>query len=131
MSSFRYVRIFTGSDGLSHFQDVDVPLTRPNPSAASLLSRAVPAGSFNFRESDVRYDLDYHLAGARQFVLNLTGQVEIRCSDGEVRVFGPGSVMLTEDLTGKGHTSRNIGDEVRYSIFIQVPDDWRGFHQLA
>jgi hypothetical protein len=32
--------------------------------------------------------------------------------------------MLTEDVRGKGHTSRNVGEDIRRSIFIQVPDDW-------
>jgi hypothetical protein len=125
MATFKYARIYTGPDGLSHFQDVEVPLTRPNATAVSILSDLVPAVGLNFRQSDVVYDFDYHLAGSRQFVVNLSGQVEIKCSDGEVRVFGPGSVMLTEDVTGKGHTSRNVGEEVRLSIFIQVPDDWQ------
>jgi hypothetical protein len=41
-----------------------------------------------------------------QFVVNITGRVEITVSDGDKRSFGPGTILLAEDVTGKGHTSR-------------------------
>lgn len=47
-------------------------------------------------------------------------------TDGESRVFGPGSIVLAEDTkeTGtKGHKSVNIGDEIRKSIFLVLGND--------
>jgi hypothetical protein len=43
--------------------------------------------------------------------------VEIRTGDGTVRRFGPGSVLLAEDLTGQGHTHPGLGhgDPLHYS----------------
>jgi hypothetical protein len=32
----------------------------------------------------------------------------VEVSDGEKRVFGPGSVLLVEDTTGKGHITRSL-----------------------
>ena len=54
-----------------------------------------------FREVDPGYLLDYHPAPRRQLVVNLTGSVEIDTGE-EARVFGPGSIMLAEDTTGRG-----------------------------
>ncbi|HLF79769.1 MAG TPA: hypothetical protein VJB57_19985 [Dehalococcoidia bacterium] len=119
MSTFSYVRIYTGADGLSHFEDMEVPLTEGG--AASMLSKVMAVSGLNFRRNTASYNLDFHPAPRRQFVVNLTGTVEIEASDGEVRRFGPGSVMLAEDTTGKGHISRAIGDEERLSLFIHLP----------
>ena len=65
---------------------------------------------------------DWHTAPRRQFVVNLTGEVEIEVSDGETRRFGPGSILLAEDTTGKGHISRGIGNDERRTLFIPLSD---------
>ena len=50
-------------------------------------------------------------APRRQFVIILSGQLEIGCGDGSKQVFGPGDARLVEDTTGKGHTTRVVGNE--------------------
>jgi hypothetical protein len=120
MASFNYVRLYTGDDGLSHFEDIEVPLAPW--SDASLLSETLSVTGMNFRSNVKNYDLDYHPAPRRQFIVNLSGAVEITASDGEVRVFGPGSVMLAEDTTGKGHRSKAVSDDERRSLFIYWPE---------
>ena len=37
------------------------------------------------------------------------GQMEIGIGDGTTRRFGPGDVVLADDLTGRGHTTRSLG----------------------
>jgi hypothetical protein len=39
----------------------------------------------------------------------LAGQMEIGIGDGTTRRFGPGDVVLADDLTGQGHTTRSLG----------------------
>jgi hypothetical protein len=39
----------------------------------------------------------------------LSGQMEIGIGDGTTRRFGPGDVVLADDRTGKGHTTRSLG----------------------
>lgn len=119
MSAFKYVRLYTTDDGISHFEDVEVALAPWGE--ASLLSETLPVTGLNFRRNTLDYNLDFHPAPRRQFIVNLTGGVEITASDGEVRTFGPGSVLLVEDTTGKGHLSKAIGDEERLSLFIHWP----------
>jgi hypothetical protein len=62
------------------------------------------------------YDRSWHNAPLRQYVVTLTGWWEIEVSDGEVRRFGPGSVLLAEDTTGKGHVNRVNGPTERLMI---------------
>ena len=42
----------------------------------------------------------------------LSGEGEVVTSDGEARRFGPGDILLCEDLTGKGHVTRAVTDLV-------------------
>ena len=95
------VRIYSGADGESHFEDVDVEF--PENGAMGRISKMVKARGVLFREVDGDYDLGFHNAPRRQYVVNLTGSVEIELGDGTSRRLGPGSILLAEDTTGRGH----------------------------
>ena len=114
------VRIHTGPDGQSHFEDVAVELA--DMGAAGRISARWPGGGVQFREVDGSYHLDFHVAPRRQLVVNLTGSVEIELGNGERRVFGPGSILLAEDTTGQGHISRDVGGEPRTCLFVHLDD---------
>jgi hypothetical protein len=108
----RYTRIYATAHGESHLQDVD-PEMKP-ADHASTMSEMIAAKGGIFRETRSReYFIDWHNAPRRQFVVNLSGDVEIQTSDGDIRRFGPGSILLAEDVTGKGHISRGIGSSKR------------------
>ena len=46
-------------------------------------------------------------------------QMEIGIGDGTTRRFGPGDVVLADDLTGRGHTTRSVGG-ARISATVPV-----------
>ncbi len=69
----------------------------------------VPARGVLFREVDGDYDLGFHNAPRRQYVVNLTGSVDLEVGDGTRRRLGPGSILLAEDTTGRGHKSQARG----------------------
>ena len=112
------VRVYTGADGRSHFEDVDVELSEGGPFGR--ISRMVAARGVLFREVDGDYSLDFHNAPRRQYVVNLTGSVDLEVGDGTVRRLGPGSVLLAEDTTGEGHRSRAVAGERRTCLFIPL-----------
>jgi hypothetical protein len=117
----KYTRIYADAAGESHLQDVD-PAMKPAGNA-STMSELIAAKGVIFRETrSGEYLIDWHTAPRRQFVVNLTGEVEIEVSDGETRRFGPGSILLAEDTTGKGHISRGIGNDERRTLFIPLSD---------
>jgi hypothetical protein len=118
MTRFKLLRIFTGPDGESHFEDVEIPLA--NASAAGLLSELGRASGIVFRETGLDYDYDWHNAPRRQYVISLSGGVEIEIGDGSKRRLGPGEVLLAEDTTGRGHRSRALGTEPRRSILVTL-----------
>jgi quercetin dioxygenase-like cupin family protein len=97
-------RLYTGSDGQSHIEPIDIEKT------ADWL-KGLPASQISFRIWPKGEFLDWHPAPRRQFVIILSGQLEIGCGDGSKQVFGPGDARLVEDTTGKGHTTRVLGNE--------------------
>ena len=54
--------------------------------------------------------MDWHPAPHRQYVICLSGGVEIGLGDGTTHHFGPGDARLVEDTTGQGHTTKWTGD---------------------
>lgn len=65
---------------------------------------------------------DFHPAPKRQFICCLIGEYVVVASDGEERKFGPGSILLAEDTTGKGHVTKITGKEYGVAAVIQLPD---------
>ena len=114
------VRIYTGEDQQSHFEDVEIELR--NAGLGGRMSALHPARGVIFRETGGDYDLGFHNAPRRQYVVNLSGSVEIEVGSGEKRVLGPGSILLAEDTTGQGHISRAVAGQARASLFIPLDD---------
>ena len=50
-------------------------------------------------------------SGARLLFTVLRGAYLVTTSDGTSRTFGPGDVLLVEDTTGRGHSSRSLADD--------------------
>ena len=107
-------RLYTGEDGQSHLEELDLD-KRPIE-----WEEVQKASGVVFRKQDAGYFSDWHCAPRRQYIVTLTGGVEIGTGDGAVTRFGPGDVMLADDLTGQGHTTRVVGHEQRISIAIQL-----------
>ena len=91
------VRIYTGSDGESHFEDIDLKYEASGNSASAPPEKPE---SMTFRTQQPGVDLDFHPAPRRQYIVSLAGEVEIGLGSGEKRIFGAGDVMLADDTTG-------------------------------
>ena len=63
-----------------------------------------------------------HNAPKRLLIIQLNGTIEVEVSDGEIRRFGPGSAVLVEDTTGKGHLTRNVSQGVRTTLIAELTD---------
>lgn len=112
----KIVRLYTGSDDKSHFEEIELKFSNEQPmqsadprNASGAVFRHAPAGLF----------MERHPAPRRQYLITLSGSWEIEASNGVKRIFKTGDVMLADDLTGEGHTSRVIGDQPH--IFMTVP----------
>jgi hypothetical protein len=97
-------RLYTGADSQSHIEPIDLARTPE-------WTKGLAATQISFRTWPVGQFLDWHPAPQRQFVIILSGQLEIGLGDGGKQVFGPGDARLVEDTTGKGHTTRTLGNQ--------------------
>jgi len=114
----RIHNLYADENGESHFRDIEVQWAQDLPGGK--LSERRPATGVIFRETAGDYDLDWHPAPRRQYIVNLDAGVELTASDGERRVIGAGEVILVEDTSGKGHLSKAVSGQVRHSIFIPI-----------
>jgi hypothetical protein len=114
----RIHNLYTDASGESHFRDIHVEWVEETPSGK--LSRRFPATGIIFRQVPPTYNLDWHPAPRRQYIVNLDAGVDLTASDGESRVIGAGEVILVEDTTGKGHLSRAVGGALRHCLFVPI-----------
>jgi len=107
--------MYTGEDGETHIEELSLdshPELLTLMAAKGVVFREQPAGAFS----------DFHRAPRRQFVITLSGEVEIGLADGTVHRYGPGHVNLAEDVTGRGHTTRVVGNVPRVTATVQLVD---------
>jgi hypothetical protein len=108
-------RIYTGSDGLSHAEEVEMKL---NGNATEMIK----ATGIEFSRRAPNNSNEWHVGPRRQFVITLSGRGEIEVAGGQKVPVGPGHINLIEDTTGKGHITRNLGTEDRIAITIPLVD---------
>ena len=115
---FTITRIYSDTAGDSHFEDLTIPLK--GNGSIGFLSDEEPVKGIIFREVEAGYDYDFHNAPQRQYIILLDGGVEIETSLGEKRSFATGHILLVEDVTGKGHKTKNLENRARKSVFITL-----------
>ena len=117
------VRIYTGEDGESHIEELELPFEQVGHAMRTAVQ---PATGVQFSRLKPSQLVDFHTAPRRQYVITLQGQVEIGLGDGSRRIFNVGDIELCEDLTGRGHTTRSVGDVDRVSVAIPLADQTPG-----
>jgi quercetin dioxygenase-like cupin family protein len=118
----RIWRVYSGPDGQSHLAQVELAMA-PFVDLEGAHGEAGPTQSatgITFRVSPPGYVLDWHCAPRRQYSISLSGTAEIEVGDGTVARVGPGDVVLAEDLTGRGHVTRVVGDQPRFYAVVPL-----------
>ncbi len=121
----KYVRVYADADGESHMDDVEIAFTSVDyapPAPPIDVSAFAPATAYGFLSSPLGWYGDWHPTPHRQVFFYLAGEIEAETSAGEVRRYGPGSITLVEDTTGRGHRSRVIGTEDVLLAVVRLPD---------
>ena len=114
----RIHNLYVDDKGESHWRDIDVEYTEKTN--AGRLSPRLPATGIIFREVQPDYDLTWHPAPRRQYIINLDAGVQLTASDGETRHVKAGEVFLVEDTWGKGHLSKAVDGKLRHCIFVPI-----------
>lgn len=106
-------RIYTGSDGLSHAEDIPMKLSGGG------VSDMIKASGAPFSRRSPGPASDWHVGPRRQFVITLSGRAQLEVAGGKKVAVGPGHITLIEDTTGKGHITQNLGPDDR--IVVTIP----------
>jgi hypothetical protein len=106
--------MYTGPDGLTHLRTKELKNGELEKATAVVVSR-LPANPP--RPSD------WHNAPWRRYVVPLSGRFEVEISAGGIiKSFGPGDILLAQDLTGKGHKTRAVGGADCVWMFVELDE---------
>ncbi len=114
MSSIEYLWIFADEEGCSHFEikAVDLEAKDYAPPAPSLNTSIMESADNSvFLELPIGWYGDWHPTPVRQWLILMTGICEFEAGDGEKVTRKAGEVVMLDDLIGKGHQTKVLGDE--------------------
>lgn len=112
------MRLYTGPDGQSHSEQVEVKFSPVAGAPISLdESQHIKAADAYLVRVPPGYYESWHNADKRRYVLPISGQAEIEVAGQKVTV-SAGQLALAEDLAGKGHTFRVVGNEDWVALFV-------------
>ena len=112
-------RLYTGSDGQTHAEQIEAKFTAGNTNEVSKLIAVTGAELHRAAPGTV---IDWHTAPRRQYVITLSGHGEIEVAGGKKFEVGPGTIYLVEDTTGRGHITRVTGNEDRVTLQLPLTD---------
>jgi hypothetical protein len=127
MTTFKQIILYTDLDGYAKFREEEITL--PEGSPQSMLSALYPSAGYQLRHSPVGFSSQFHCTTAAQWLIVLSGKMEIGLQDGTTRIFGPGDHFYSADLLPDGavfdgdvhgHCSRQVGDSPLVTMFVRA-----------
>ena len=114
----KLVRAYTGEDEESHLDILDhSDLEYVERDGTRTAIQTATGTQFAIRTEGAF--TDFHNAPRRQYVFYLTASVELGLGDGSTHVMEPGDVLLAEDTTGRGHTSRVVKGGISATVRLE------------
>jgi mannose-6-phosphate isomerase-like protein (cupin superfamily) len=113
-------RLYTGADGQSHAENTTVAWRTAKLRAELSESEAVKVTGAQFLRWPRGFVWEGHPASKRQYVIIVSGRGQVDIAGGKSVELAPGRVLLAEDLTGKGHTTRVGPDEDLVMLLVPL-----------
>ncbi len=120
---FEYTRVYSDAKGESHFENVTIPFNLADfapPAPPISVTDAINTAAFVLISSPSGWFGDWHPTPTRQYIIMISGELEAEVSDGEIRRFKKGDMVLLEDTSGKGHVTRVVSKERAFCIAITL-----------
>jgi hypothetical protein len=117
----RCVRLWTGADNNSHFEDGVIALEQG--ARGDVLTGKLPVSTVSFQETASGGSFAWHDAPVRQLVITLAGTLDFETRGGEHFILQPGDILLAEDTTGGGHKWKLIDQAPWRRIYVVLTQD--------
>ncbi|WP_371170501.1 hypothetical protein [Aliiroseovarius sp. 2305UL8-7] len=112
----RCVRIWTGDDNQSHFEEGQIDLG--GRADGKLRSADMKVNITALQETASGGTFSWHNAPVRQLVITLSGTLEFTTREGKSFTIAPGDILLAEDTAGGGHTWKLVDDEPWRRVYV-------------
>ncbi|MEQ8194311.1 MAG: hypothetical protein RIB59_07460 [Rhodospirillales bacterium] len=106
----KLVRIYTGDDNESHIEVHDQKKYFEFTERNNTRTKIEKSHGIIFAKRSTSTPVKFHNATRRQYGLYLSARVEIGLGDGSSVIMEPGDILLAQDTTGRGHTSKVLQD---------------------
>jgi quercetin dioxygenase-like cupin family protein len=116
----RCVRIWTGEDGNSLFEEGSIDLAEG--ARGDSVGEPIPVMQLSFQETRSGGSYEWHQDPVPRFVITLSGTLEFQTKSGATFIIRPGDVLLAQDNSGTGHKWRLIGEEPWRRAYIVYQD---------
>jgi quercetin dioxygenase-like cupin family protein len=113
--------LFSGQDNLTHFRDEPWILKDFEIGANAKQTEFREADTIGVLRLEAESFFDWHPAPRKQFVLVISGRIEIKAGDGEKRIFEPGKILIAADDLGRGHQTKPLGDQPAVIVCVAIP----------
>jgi hypothetical protein len=120
-----YVRIFVDADGISHFEDCELPMETRDfapPTTPLEASALMSAEGFAVVRFAPDWSGPWHPSPYRQWFFMISGSLTVTVGDGMERTVCAGDTVLLEDMNTKGHLTRTNGGQQALAVGVRVPD---------
>jgi hypothetical protein len=120
-----YSRLFTDKGGGSAIIDLELPLT-----LGFAVPPAEPLHTAPFLDPESTFWIGAptnwkgdttHPAPRRAIFVTVRGEYQVTTSDGRTQPFPAGSVLIVEDITGVGHSTKITSNEDCYVFCVGLP----------
>lgn len=115
-------RLYTGSDGQTHAEVMDVQLKPHAKFDRYEISETIKVTKLEFARRSPGFVRDWHASTERTYAITLSGRAEIEVAGGQKIPLEPGRVVLLEDMKSRGHIARTVGTQDWVVVLVQVAD---------
>jgi hypothetical protein len=118
-ATMKYWRIYSDDKGESHAKQEQMPFAELFPNGPLGFGIASTTGA-TFIRALAGSKEDFHTVPRRWYLIGIQGSSEVTLTDGMKLKMTPGTVMLMEDTTGKGHAVQVLGKEDHVVMAVPV-----------
>lgn len=106
------VRLINNPDGTCTFEKGRIPTLKHMNTTTFWLSNKTE-----------EWEKNAHPAPRRQYVITLKGNIKFKVSDGSTFMITPGTILLAEDLVGKGHSWDMVNSKKWERLYVPISEN--------